>query len=68
MERCVPAAACDPVRWCLCRQVMGVNCPEALQEFERIVDALPAKTTRTSSSAYVPSFMETWVFYQVTKC
>ncbi|KAF0309423.1 Spermine synthase [Amphibalanus amphitrite] len=48
--------------------VMGVNCPEALEEFERLVDELPAKTSRTSSSAYVPSFMETWVFYQVTKC
>ncbi|XP_037079956.1 spermine synthase-like [Pollicipes pollicipes] len=48
--------------------VMGINSPAALQEFETLVDALPVKTTRTQSAAFVPSFLETWVFYQITKC
>jgi len=48
--------------------VIGINSPLALAEFEKVVDGLPVKTTRTQSTAFVPSFLETWVFYQVTKC
>ncbi len=43
----------------------GKNAPEALEAFERLVDERFAGMTRTRYEAFVPSFMEIWVFYEL---
>lgn len=43
----------------------GVSCPESLQMYEEQLDKLSPKVNYTKCSAFVPSFMEEWVFYQV---
>lgn len=44
----------------------GANSPESLAMFEEQLTKLDAKVKFTRSNAFVPSFMEDWVFYQVT--
>ena len=44
----------------------GSNCPESLEMFEEQLEKLDPKVKYTKSNAFVPSFMEDWVFYQVT--
>nr|XP_029735466.1 spermine synthase-like isoform X2 [Aedes albopictus]XP_029735534.1 spermine synthase-like isoform X2 [Aedes albopictus] len=43
----------------------GVSCPESLQMYEDQLAKLTPKVNFTKCSAFVPSFMEEWVFYQV---
>lgn len=43
----------------------GANCPEALKMFEDLLTDLTPKVKYTRTKAFVPSFMEDWVFYQV---
>uniref|UniRef100_A0A182QE41 PABS domain-containing protein n=1 Tax=Anopheles farauti TaxID=69004 RepID=A0A182QE41_9DIPT len=45
----------------------GVSCPESLRMYEDQLAKLTPKVTFTKSSAFVPSFMEEWVFYQVQR-
>lgn len=45
----------------------GVSCPESLQMYEEQLEKLSPKVTFTKCSAFVPSFMEEWVFYQVQR-
>lgn len=44
----------------------GANSPESLAMFEEQLLKLRPKVKFTRSNAFVPSFMENWVFYQVT--
>ncbi|XP_035233649.1 spermine synthase-like [Stegodyphus dumicola] len=46
---------------------LGESCIEALKTYENVLSNLPIKVTFESHSAYVPSFMENWVFYEVKK-
>lgn len=43
----------------------GVSCPESLDMYEQQLKKLSPKVNFTKCSAFVPSFMEEWVFYQV---
>lgn len=43
----------------------GVSCPESLEMYEQQLKTLSPKVKFTKCSAFVPSFMEEWVFYQV---
>lgn len=43
----------------------GSNCVESLKMFEEQLDKLEPKVYYTKTTAFVPSFMEDWVFYQV---
>lgn len=43
----------------------GANCVESLKMFEDQLDKMVPKVNFTRSNAFVPSFMEDWVFYQV---
>lgn len=43
----------------------GANCVESLQMFEDQLKKLVPKVTYTKTNAFVPSFMEDWIFYQV---
>lgn len=43
----------------------GVSCPESLKMYEDQLNKLSPKVTFTKCTAFVPSFMEEWVFYQV---
>ncbi|XP_053684466.1 spermine synthase [Sabethes cyaneus] len=45
----------------------GVSCPESLQMYEEQLNKLSPKVNFTKCSAFVPSFMEEWVFYQVQR-
>lgn len=45
----------------------GVSCPESLQMYEDQLAKLSPKVDFTKCSAFVPSFMEEWVFYQVQR-
>ncbi|EAT47525.1 AAEL001378-PA [Aedes aegypti] len=45
----------------------GVSCPESLQMYEDQLEKLTPKVNFTKCSAFVPSFMEEWVFYQVQR-
>lgn len=44
----------------------GANCPESLAMFEQQLAKLEPKVKFTKAKAFVPSFMEDWVFYQIT--
>lgn len=46
---------------------IGVSCVSALEEYEKVLKQLPIKVNFTSHTAFVPSFMEEWVFYEITK-
>ncbi|XP_052565347.1 spermine synthase isoform X1 [Culex pipiens pallens] len=45
----------------------GVSCPESLQMYEEQLGKLTPAVTYTKCTAFVPSFMEEWVFYQVQR-
>ncbi|XP_053672675.1 spermine synthase isoform X1 [Anopheles nili] len=45
----------------------GVSCPESLRMYEDQLAKLTPKVSFTKSTAFVPSFMEEWVFYQVQR-
>lgn len=44
----------------------GVGCPESLRMYEEQLGKLTPAVEFTQTKAFVPSFMEDWVFYQVT--
>lgn len=46
---------------------IGEVCEEALSKYEELLTNLPCKVQFKHHSAYVPSFMENWVFYEVWK-
>lgn len=45
----------------------GVSCPESLKMYEEQLVKLEPKVSYTKCTAFVPSFMEEWVFYQVQR-
>ncbi|KFB35090.1 AGAP005325-PA-like protein [Anopheles sinensis] len=45
----------------------GVSCPESLKMYEEQLVKLDPKVSYTKCTAFVPSFMEEWVFYQVQR-
>ncbi|XP_066603609.1 spermine synthase isoform X2 [Prorops nasuta] len=44
----------------------GASCPESLKMYEEVLSQLCKPVTFTKDSAFVPSFFEDWVFYQVS--
>jgi len=44
-----------------------MNATNSLALFENLLNSLGIPLEFTTTKAFVPSFMETWVFYQVTK-
>ncbi|XP_076221299.1 spermine synthase isoform X2 [Nomia melanderi] len=44
----------------------GASCPEALEMYEQVLSQLCVPVTFTKDTAFVPSFFEDWVFYQVS--
>ncbi|GIY31601.1 spermine synthase [Caerostris darwini] len=46
---------------------LGESCVESLKTYENLLSALPVKVSFERHSAYVPSFMENWVFYEIKK-
>ncbi|XP_031620615.1 spermine synthase isoform X2 [Contarinia nasturtii] len=44
----------------------GANRPDSLSMFEEQLEKLEPKVKFTRANAFVPSFMEDWVFYQIT--
>ncbi|KZC15106.1 PREDICTED: spermine synthase [Dufourea novaeangliae] len=44
----------------------GASCPESLKMYEQVLSELCVPVTFTKDSAFVPSFFEDWVFYQVS--
>lgn len=44
----------------------GASCPESLQMYEEVLSQLCIPVTFTKASAFIPSFFEDWVFYQVS--
>lgn len=44
----------------------GVGCPESLRMYEEQLEKLQPAVQFEQTKAFVPSFMEDWVFYQVT--
>ncbi|XP_051173460.1 spermine synthase isoform X2 [Leptopilina boulardi] len=44
----------------------GASCPESLKMFEEVLSQLSVPVKYTKSSAFIPSFFEDWVFYQVS--
>lgn len=44
----------------------GASCPESLKMYEdAVLGKLQPKVKFTRDTAFVPSFMEDWIFYQV---
>ncbi|XP_013785852.1 spermine synthase-like isoform X2 [Limulus polyphemus] len=43
----------------------GIGCVDALQEYEKMLRKLPTKVEFRSHSAFVKSFLEKWVFYEI---
>lgn len=44
----------------------GASCPESLRMYEEQLEKLSPKVKYTRDTAFVPSFMEDWIFYQVS--
>ncbi|XP_033318105.1 spermine synthase isoform X2 [Bombus vancouverensis nearcticus] len=44
----------------------GASCPESLEMYEQVLSQLCVPIAFTKDSAFVPSFFEDWVFYQVS--
>lgn len=44
----------------------GASCPESLLMYEEQLDKLRPVVKYTRDAAFVPSFMEEWIFYQVS--
>lgn len=49
-----------------CFQGNGVSCPEALKMYESQLNKLNPPVKFEKTTAFVPSFLEDWVFYQVS--
>jgi len=47
--------------------INGVNSPKAIALFGEMVKELGVPVEISTSEAHVPSFMEKWVFYQITR-
>lgn len=45
----------------------GASCPESLRMYEQQLEKLTNPVTFTTARAFVPSFMEDWIFYQVSQ-
>ncbi|XP_011312664.1 spermine synthase isoform X2 [Fopius arisanus] len=45
----------------------GASCPESLSMFEEVLAQLSVPVAFTKDRAFVPSFFEDWIFYQVTR-
>ncbi|XP_008548585.1 spermine synthase isoform X1 [Microplitis demolitor] len=45
----------------------GASCPEALSMFEDELSQLSVPVTFTKDRAFIPSFFEDWIFYQVSR-
>ncbi|CAD1469995.1 unnamed protein product, partial [Heterotrigona itama] len=45
----------------------GASCPQSLEMYEQVLSQLCVPITFTKDSAFVPSFFEDWVFYQVSR-
>lgn len=43
----------------------GASCPESLEMYEQQLKKLRPVVKYTRDTAFVPSFMEDWIFYQV---
>jgi spermine synthase len=43
----------------------GASCPESLAMYEDVLNNLKPPVSFTKTVAFVPSFMEDWIFYQV---
>ena len=43
----------------------GASCPESLAMYEAQLNKLSPPVKYTKDTAFVPSFMEDWIFYQV---
>lgn len=44
----------------------GASCPESLKMYENVLSSLKPAVKYTKDTAFVPSFMEDWIFYQVS--
>jgi spermine synthase len=44
----------------------GASCPESLRMYEEQLEKLSPKVKYARDTAFVPSFMEDWIFYQVS--
>jgi spermine synthase len=44
----------------------GASCPESLKMYENVLSSLKPIVKYTKDTAFVPSFMEDWIFYQVS--
>ncbi|XP_011344913.1 spermine synthase isoform X3 [Ooceraea biroi] len=44
----------------------GASCPESLKMYEEVLSQLCVPITFTKDRAFVPSFFEDWIFYQVS--
>merc|ERR1712032_877481 len=47
--------------------INGINSPSSIALFENMVEGLGVPVEIASTEAHVPSFMEKWVFYQLTR-
>jgi len=47
--------------------INGINSPSSIALFEKMVDGLGVPVEVATTEAHVPSFMEKWVFYQLTR-
>jgi len=45
---------------------VGTGCIAALNAYEKVLDDLPFKVKFNKTNAWVPSFLESWVFYQIS--
>lgn len=45
----------------------GSSSPKSLQMFEDVLDTLDVPVTFTKTHAFIPSFLEDWVFYQIKR-
>jgi len=45
----------------------GSSSPKALAMYEGVLEQLECPVTFTKTHAFVPSFMEDWVFYQIQR-
>jgi spermine synthase len=43
----------------------GASCPESLEMYEQQLKKLQPAVKYARDTAFVPSFMEDWIFYQV---
>ncbi|KAJ8679979.1 hypothetical protein QAD02_015766 [Eretmocerus hayati] len=44
----------------------GASCPESLKMYEDVLSNLSVPVEYTKDSAFIPSFFEDWIFYQVS--